>query len=244
MKKYLYSLLFFTILLLVWESFFDFFHVNTAIISSPSQIFLALLINWQILLPHVLQTCIETVIGFAVAILLGLLFSLLLFYLPRIRTTLYPALVISQTIPLIALAPLLLLWFGFGLFPKVIVVILYCFFPITVAYVDGLVAVDKKKVLLLQSMGASEITIFRLVRFPEALPSFFSGLKVAATYAFTGAIVGEYVGAYQGVGIYMQEAANSHAVALVFALIFVIIIASIMLFSLVILAEKIFVFYR
>jgi len=134
---------------------------------------------------------------------------------------------------MIALAPLLLIWFGFTLLPKVIVVTLYCFFPIAVAFADGMEKVNPQLIKLLQSMGASRIKILWLAEIPGALPSFFSGLRIAAAYSVTGAIVGEYVGGYQGLGVFMQNAAHSYAVALVFVVIIVTSLLSILLFGLV-----------
>jgi ABC-type nitrate/sulfonate/bicarbonate transport system permease component len=154
------------------------------------------------------------------------------------RRAIYPLLVVSQTIPIIALAPLLLIWFGFGLEPKVIVVTLYCFFPIAVACADGLAGAEPALLKLLRSMHASRWQILWLVRLPGAMPSFFSGLRIAATYSVTGAIFGEYVGAYRGLGIYMQTAANSFAIVLVFAAILVTAVLSLLLFGLVSLIER------
>jgi ABC-type nitrate/sulfonate/bicarbonate transport system permease component len=173
------------------------------------------------------------------AILLGLFLAILLDISTWIRRAVYPLLVTSQTIPMIALAPLLLIWFGFSLEPKVIVVTLYCFFPIAVACADGLLGTDPDLVRLMRSMRASRWQILWLVRLPGAMPSFFSGLRIAATYSVTGAIFGEYVGAYQGLGIYMETAAHSFAIVLVFAAILVTAVLSLLLFGLVALIERI-----
>ncbi len=145
----------------------------------------------------------------------------------------------SQTIPIIALAPLLLIWFGFDIGPKIIVVTLYCFFPIAVACADGLAGAEPEMLNLLKSMNASRWQILWLVRLPQAMPAFFSGLRIAATYSVTGAIVGEFVGAYQGLGIYMQREANSFGTVQVFAAILVTAALSLLLFGLVSLIERI-----
>src|SRR5204863_8221789 len=138
-----------------------------------------------------------------------------------------------QTIPMIALAPLMLIWFGFSLEPKVIVVTLYCFFPIAVACADGLLGTDPDLIRLMRSMRASRWQILWLVRLPGAMPSFFSGLRIAATYSVTGAIFGEYVGAEKGLGIYMKLEANSFATIQVFGAILVTAILSPLLCGLV-----------
>jgi ABC-type nitrate/sulfonate/bicarbonate transport system permease component len=147
--------------------------------------------------------------------------------------------VTSQTIPIIALAPLVLIWFGYDLGPKVLVVALYCFFPIAVACADGLLGTDPDLERLMRSMRASRWQILQLVRLPGAMPAFFSGLRIAATYSMTGAIFAEYVGAYQGLGIYMENSANAHAVVLVFAAILVTAVLSLLLFGLVSVIERI-----
>jgi ABC-type nitrate/sulfonate/bicarbonate transport system permease component len=155
------------------------------------------------------------------------------------RRAVYPLLITSQTIPIIALAPLLLIWIGYDIRPKLIVVTLYCFFPIAVATVDGLASAEPELIKLLHSMKATRWQILHLVRLPGAMPAFFSGLRIAAAYSVIGAIFGEYVGAEKGLGIYMQKAANSFATINVFAAILVTTILSLLLFGLVSLIERI-----
>jgi ABC-type nitrate/sulfonate/bicarbonate transport system permease component len=225
-------------LFLLWELYVRSGGISTAILPAPSNIFQALVQNREKLLVNTIQTLLETVLGLFAAMVLGVSLAVLLDLSPWIRRAVYPLLVTSQTIPLIALAPLLLLWFGYDLGPKVLVVILYCFFPIAVAVVDGLASVDPDLIRLLRSMRASHWQILWLVRLPAAMPAFFSGLRIAATYGVTGAIFGEYVGAYQGLGVYMQTAANAHAIVLVFAAIFVTAVVSLLLFVFVSLIER------
>jgi ABC-type nitrate/sulfonate/bicarbonate transport system permease component len=226
-------------LLAFWELYVRAGHISPAVLPTPTGIIQALIDNWDVISVHTLQTLLETVLGMAAATLLGLLLAVLLDISSWTRRAIYPLLVTSQTIPMIALAPLLLIWFGFDLGPKVIVVTLYCFFPIAVACADGLASADPDLMKLLRSMRASRWQALWLVRLPGAMPSFFSGLRIAATYSVTGAIFGEYVGAYQGLGIYMQTSANSHAIILVFAAILVTAALSLLLFGLVSLIERI-----
>jgi ABC-type nitrate/sulfonate/bicarbonate transport system permease component len=229
-----------TILLLAfWELYVRTGQISADVLPTPTAIVQALINNWDVISVHTMQTLLETVLGMAAATLLGLLIAILLDVSSWVRRAVYPLLVTSQTIPMIALAPLLLIWFGFDLGPKVIVVTLYCFFPIAVACADGLLGADPDLIRLLRSMRATRWQILWLVRLPGAMPSFFSGLRIAATYSVTGAIFGEYVGAYQGLGIYMQTSANSHAIVLVFAAILVTAVLSLMLFGLVSLLERI-----
>lgn len=205
---------------------------------SPALILQALLINRDVIYVNALPTLVETVLGLCVAAALGLLLAVLLDLSSWSRRAIYPLLIISQTIPIVALAPLLLIWGGIGLGPKIVVVTLYCFFPITVATADGLESAEPDLLRLLKSMGASRWQILWLVRLPGSLPSFYSGLRIAATYSVTGAIVGEFVGAYQGLGIYMETSTNSHALPVVFATIGVTAVLSLALFALVNLMER------
>jgi ABC-type nitrate/sulfonate/bicarbonate transport system permease component len=226
-------------LLAFWELYVRAGQISPRILPAPTAVVQALIDNWGIISVHTLQTLLETVLGMGAAILLGLFLAILLDISVWVRRAVYPLLVTSQTIPMIALAPLLLIWFGFSLEPKVIVVTLYCFFPIAVACADGLLGTDPDLIRLMRSMRASRWQILWLVRLPGAMPSFFSGLRIAATYSVTGAIFGEYVGAYQGLGIYMELAAHSFAIVLVFAAILVTAVLSLLLFGLVALIERI-----
>src|SRR3989339_507400 len=240
MKKYKSSFILIIVLLVFWEIYVRAGFINVRILPPPSLIFQALFSHWNNLLPHVLQTLLETVIGFLIAAILGFVTAILLDISPKINKTIYPLLIISQTIPIIALAPLLLLWFGFGILPKIIIVVLYCYFPIAITGAGGLSQTKKQFMKLLTSMNATYWQGLFLVRFPSSLPSFFSGLKIAATYSVAGAIVGEFVGAYQGLGVYMQQAANSFSVALVFASIFVTVLLSFMILKAVMILENLF----
>jgi len=227
------------VLLLLWELYVRSGQISQNVLPPPTAIVQALIDNWDVIHGHTVQTLLETVIGLAVAIGLGLLMAALLDVSSWMRRAIYPLLVTSQTIPIIALAPLLILWFGIDLAPKVIVITLYCFFPIAVACADGLLGSDPDLLKLMRSMRASRWQIFWLVRLPGAMPLFFSGLRIAVTYSVTGAIFGEYVAAYQGLGVYMQTSFHSFAVVLVFAAIVVTAVLSLALFGLVSIVERI-----
>jgi ABC-type nitrate/sulfonate/bicarbonate transport system permease component len=205
---------------------------------APGAIVQALADNWTVIYDNAIPTLAETVLGLLVATLLGLLLAVLLDLSIWSRRAIYPLLIVSQTIPIVALAPLMLIWFGFSITPKIIVVMLYCFFPIAVATADGLASAEPELLKLLRSMGASRWQTLWLVRLPGALPAFFSGLRIAATYSVTGAIAGEFVGAEKGLGIYMLTSTNSHALPVVFATIAVTAVLSLGLFALVNLIER------
>jgi ABC-type nitrate/sulfonate/bicarbonate transport system permease component len=225
-------------LLALWELYVRAGDVSVQVLPSPIAIVQSLFNNWSIIYDNTLQTLLETVLGLTLAALLGLLLAITLDISSWVRRAVYPLLITSQTIPIIALAPLLLIWIGYDIRPKLIVVTLYCFFPIAVATVDGMASAEPELIKLLHSMRATRWQILRLVRLPGAMPAFFSGLRIAAAYSVVGAIFGEYVGAEKGLGIYMQKAANSFATINVFAAILVTTILSLLLFGLVSLIER------
>jgi ABC-type nitrate/sulfonate/bicarbonate transport system permease component len=147
------------------------------------------------------------------------------------RKAVYPLLIVSQTVPIIALAPLFVMWFGFGIIPKIIVVILVCFFPIVVSLLEGLSSVDRDLLNLMKSMGASRLQIFKMVKFPASMISFFSGLRIAATYSIMGAVIGEWLGGRAGLGLYMLRVKNSYAYDKMFATILIIVVLSMTVFK-------------
>ncbi len=225
-------------LLALWQLYVDIGHISPRYLPAPAAIIQALVNNWGVIYDNTVQTLLETVLGMGAAILLGLLLAILLDTSSWMRRAIYPWLVVSQTIPIITLALLLLLWLGYNIIPKIIVVTLYCFFPIAIACADGLASAEPDLLNLLRSMRASRWQTLWLVRLPGAMPAFFSGLRIAATYSVTGAIFGEYVGGFKGLGIYMQSATNSFATVLVFAGILVTAVLSIVLFGLVSIIER------
>ncbi len=226
-------------LLVLWELYVRAGQISVQVLPAPTTIVRALIDNWNVIYDNTIQTLLETVLGLGIAILLGLLLAIMLDISSWLRRAIYPLLVTSQTIPIIALAPLLLIWIGYDIRPKLIVVALYCFFPIAIACADGLASAEPEMLNLLRSMRASRWQILWLVRLPGAMPAFFSGLRIAATYSVVGAIFGEYVGAEKGLGIYMQRAANSFATVQVFAAILVTAVLSLLLFGLVSVIERI-----
>lgn len=179
-----------------------------------------------------------TAVGFAVSLALGWVVAIAVDFSPWLRRALTPLLVASQTLPIIAIAPLLIIWFGFGLLPKVVVIALVTFFPIAVGLIEGFAATDRQATNLLRSMGASRWTRFRLVRLPGALPRFFTALRIGITYAVTGAIFAEYAGATAGLGIFMSLQKNSFRTDLVLAAVVVTAALSVALFALTSLVER------
>jgi len=143
----------------------------------------------------------------------------------------FPLLVVTQTIPTIAIAPLLVLWMGFGMEPKITLVVITTFFPIAVGLLDGFKSVDPDAVALLRSMKATRWQIFRHVKFPEALPSFFSGLRISASYAVVGAVISEWLGGFEGLGVYMTRVRKAYAFDKMFAVIILVAAVSLLLMA-------------
>jgi ABC-type nitrate/sulfonate/bicarbonate transport system permease component len=186
----------------------------------------------------VATTMIETVIGLTISIILGVAIAAMMDLSSFLRRALYPILVVSQTVQILAIAPLLIIWFGFGLLPKVIIVVLVCFFPMAVNTADGLASADPDFIALLMAMGAKRRQIWRMVRLPSALPSFFSGLRIAVTYSVVGATIGEWVGGSAGLGLYMLRSKNALATDQVFVAIVITSAISIGLFGLITFIER------
>jgi ABC-type nitrate/sulfonate/bicarbonate transport system permease component len=219
-------------LIATWEIYVQVKNVRPTFLPAPSRVVSegwrwkdAIWVNTKVTLK-------ETAFGFSVSVVIATAFAVAMDFSATVRRALYPLLVASQTLPIVVLAPLMITWFGFGLKPKIILVVLITFFPVTVGWVDGFRSTEGDAMNLLRSMGAGRWRVFRYVRFPSALPSFFSGLRIAITYAVIGAVFAEYAGAKQGLGIYMQLQKNAFRIDLVMAAVFVTALVSVALFSL------------
>jgi NitT/TauT family transport system permease protein len=218
-------------LVLLWQWIVDARHVAPYLLPSPTRIWRAFLATRHLLPAHMRTTGAEAVLGLAASIVVGIVLAALIASVGIVRRVLYPILVVSQNIPLIVLAPLLIVWFGFGMTPKVIVVALVGFFPIVVNTVDGLGNADAEMVDLVRAMGGSRLQVLWTVRVPSAVPSFFAGLKIGAAYAVIGAVIGEWVGASSGLGLYITRSQTAFRTDQVFVGIAVVAAMSIALFG-------------
>jgi NitT/TauT family transport system permease protein len=207
--------------------------VQTFLVPKPTTVAESFANNWDLLWTNSLVTLKEVVLGFLVAAGGGFLLAVVIVYIPLLKRVLYPVIVASQTIPKIAVAPLLIVWFGFGLAPKIIVVFLIAFFPVVIASTVGLRSVDDNMLHLVRSMGASGLQAFYKVRLVHAVPSIFSGLKIAITLSVVGAIVGEFVGADAGLGYLLLIANGQLDTPLMFAVVVVLSLMGIVLFALI-----------
>ncbi|NEZ45742.1 ABC transporter permease [Clostridium niameyense] len=232
-------ILFQMILIGMWQIVVDEGNIPKYILVSPKDIVITLFKILPNIKSHIYITLKEAMLGFFISIILALIIVILMDNITIIKKSLYPILIISQTVPVIAVAPLFIMWFGFGMLPKVISVILVCFFPIVISLLDGLDSVDKDMVNLLYSMGANKIQIFKYVKFPASMTNFFSGLRIAATYSIMGAVIGEWLGGDVGLGVYMLRVKRSYALDKVFAVILIIIALSMALFGLLFLIQNI-----
>jgi len=238
MRNKSYPVIFFVVLLSIWEAISRFEVFPPFILPSPSSILVSLVTNFTSMQYDILITLYEALTGFIIAIILSVLIAVAMDSIIGFKKTIYPVLIISQTIPIIIIAPLFIIWFGYGYAPKIIIVTLICFFPITISLLQGLVAVDKEQIDLLKSMGAGKFQIYKFVKIPSAMPGFFSGLKIAATYSIMGATIGEWVGGKSGLGVYMIRAKQAFETDRVFAAIIVIVVLSILLLKIIEFAEK------
>jgi ABC-type nitrate/sulfonate/bicarbonate transport system permease component len=221
-----------------WELYARASGVSPFVLPPPSRVLASL---WEFrdeAWRHTLPTVGETVVGFAVSIVAGTAAAIAMDRTDVIRRAVAPLLVGSQTIPIVAIAPLVVVWFGFGFLPKILVVVLVTFFPITVALLDGFASTPADRTELMRSMGASDDQVFRKLRWPTGLPGLFTGLKISATYAVVAAVIAEYVGATEGLGIWMQLSQRSFRTDLVFAAILLTAVLSVALVALVTLIER------
>lgn len=225
-------------LLALWQLLVTVAKVPEWILPTPLSIGASLWRHLPLLLPNALVTLLEALIGFVAAVLLGTLAALGMRRWALLERTLTPWLIASQTIPTIALAPLLMVWFGYGLTPKILIVVLLSFFPVAINTLDGLRATDPDYTRLLRTLGASANQAFWWVEVPGALPSFFSGARVAVTFSVFGAVVGEWVGSTQGLGYLIVRASSQFQTALLFASILLLSLMGIALFALLRLVEK------
>lgn len=211
---------------------------------SPIEVFKAFGHEFKLLCNNSLVTLTEAFLGLFISIILGFILSFIMDANRLLYKAVYPLLVISQTVPVIAIAPLLVLWFGYGIAPKIVLIVLVCFFPITIGLLNGYRTINPDMHKLLQSMGATKWEIFRHLKLQSSLPTFFAGLKIAVSYSIVGAVIAEWLGGSSGLGVYMTRVRKSYSFDKMFAVIILISIISILLILLVAKIEKLVQPYR
>ena len=222
----------------LWDLVIRIFRIPPYLIPAPWDVAKMLVAEWPRLWRESLFTGYATLGGFGLSILFGIPIAMLIAYSRLVESYVYPLLVFSQSVPKIAIAPLFVVWFGFGIFPKVISAFLLGFFPVVVATVMGFKSMETEMIDLARSMRASRLQMFLKFSLPQALPSIFSGLKVSATLAVVGAVVGEFVGSNSGIGYVLQIANGNFDLPLMFAALFVLSMMGVILFAVVDVVEK------
>ena len=221
-----------------WEALARLGGVENYLLPAPSEVAQALVDDRHLLLSDTWVTGREVLLGFALALAVGIAIAIALHLFPLLRRTLYPLVVASQAVPVIVIAPILVIWFGFGIGPKLIVIALICFFPIVVNTFDGLASVDRAQVRMLRTLDASRANVFRHLELPSALPYLFSGAKIAIAVAVIGAVFGELVGSDAGLGHAIQVGTAELLTARVFAAVLILSVMAIALFALVSALER------
>ncbi|WP_270403829.1 ABC transporter permease [Candidatus Collinsella stercoripullorum] len=196
--------------------------VPSFLLPSPVAVVQALVADWPLLAGHAATSLAEAALGLGAGIALGFGAAVLMDRFELVYRAFYPLVVLTQTVPTVAIAPLLVLWFGYGILPKVVLIVVTTFFPITVGLLDGFRSVDPDAIDLMRSMGAGRAQIMRHAKLPASLPHFFSGLKISATYAIVGAVIAEWLGGFSGLGVYMTRVRSAYAFDKMFAVILLI----------------------
>lgn len=231
-KEFLYKLLplsLFIMIFLIWNYLSESGKVPSYMLPSPKSVIDAFITDREILYEHSLTTLYEAMMGLFFGVTIGFVIAVVMDGIYILKRAFYPFLIVSQTIPTIAIAPILILWFGFETTPKIILVTISTFFPIVVNMLEGFSLADQDAIKLLKSMGASKIQIFRHIKMPGAIDNFFTGLKISVAYSVVGAVIAEWLGGYSGLGVYITRVRKSFKFDRMFAAIILISIISIIL---------------
>lgn len=221
-----------------WEIGVALADVPEYVMPRPSEVAVEFFDNVGYYGEHLWATSVATVAGLALGVLVAVLLALAMSYIPVFEYSIYPIIVTSQAVPKVALAPLFIIWFGFGVSSKILMAFLICFFPLVIDTLAGLKSVNRDYIRMVRSMGASEWDVARRIKIPSALPHFFAGLKVASAFAMVGAVVGEFTGASEGLGYVIVQSQSTLNVEGVFASVVLLSIVGIVLFYGVALLER------
>lgn len=226
------------VLLIIWQLVSSLGIVDSFLLPSPVQTLKAFINDFPLLMEHSAITLTETFLGLFFGIILAFITAVLMDHFEIVYKAFYPIMVITQTIPSVAIAPLLVLWFGYEMMPKIILVIIMTFFPIAVGILNGFKSADKDAIDLLRAMGANRYQIFMNIKLPGTLSQFFAGLKIAVAYSVVGAVIAEWLGGFGGLGVYMTRVKQAFAFDQMFAVIFVVSLISLILIKGVDLLQK------
>lgn len=221
------------LLLLVWQGMHMWGFLPEYMLPSPIQVLEAFVNDLPLLLKHAGTTLWEAFAGLGIGLVLGFVIAAVMEHWSVLHRAIYPILVISQTIPTVAIAPLLVLWLGYGMAPKITLVVIVTFFPVAVGLLNGFREADQDAIRLMQAMGASRLQIFRHIKLPGSLNYLFSGVRISVSYAIVGAVISEWLGGFQGLGVYMTRVKKSYSYDKMFAVIFLITALSLILMKVV-----------
>ena len=217
------------IIVILWQIISLLRIVDSFLLPSPIQVIQAFVQEFPILMEHSLITLSEAFWGLGLGVLLGFIMAILMDQFEALYKAFYPLIILTQTIPTVAIAPLLVLWFGYEMTPKIILIVITTFFPITVGLLNGFQSVDQDSIHLLRAMGANRFQIFRYIKLPGGMSQFFAGLRISASYAVVGAVISEWLGGFGGLGVYMTRVKKAFSFDKMFAVIFLISIISLLL---------------
>ena len=216
-------------LLLIWQLCSDLRVVPKFMLPSPTDVLSAFVSDFPALLLHARVSLSEAFLGLSTAMILSFAVAYLMDRFRFVRDSVYPLLILTQTIPTVAIAPLLVLWLGYGILPKVVLIVITCFFPMTIGLLSGFASADGDLINLMRAMGATKGQIFRYVKLPSSAEQFFSGLRISASYSVVGAVIAEWLGGFEGLGVYMMRVKKSYSFDKMFAVILLISIISLLL---------------
>ena len=234
----LWSLSAIAVILVVWQLVCSLGLVEAFLLPSPVQIVKTLIAEFPLLMGHAAVTLAEAFLGLFLGVLLGFAVAVLMDHFEPLYKAFYPLIVLTQTVPAVAIAPLLVLWFGYEMAPKVILIVITTFFPIAVGLLNGFKSADRDQINLLRAMGATRLQVFRHIKLPGSISQFFAGLRISASYAVVGAVIAEWLGGFNGLGVYMTLVKKAYAFDKMFAVIFLISLISLLLMKGVDWAEK------
>ena len=225
--------IFIVLLLLLWQILSTSGLLPAYLLPSPIDVVRAFIADFPQLMMHSRITLLEAALGLLFGILSGFICAFLMERTPFIRDALYPILILTQTVPTVAIAPLLVLWMGYGMAPKIVLIVIVTFFPMAVNLYQGFASADPDEIRLMKAMGARDVELFFYVKLPNAMEGFFSALKISASYSVVGAVIAEWLGGFQGLGVYMTRVKNAYSYDRMFAVIFLISLLSLLLMSFV-----------
>ncbi|WP_313344054.1 ABC transporter permease [Lacrimispora sp.] len=216
-------------LLLLWQGICSAGIIEAYLLPSPASVGRALITEFPALMEHGKITLKEAFAGLFLGVVLGFFIAVIMDHFHGLYRAIYPVIILTQTIPTVALAPLLVLWFGYEMTPKIILIVLTTFFPVAIGLLSGFQSVDPDEVTLLRSMGAGNVSVFRYIKLPGAMGQFFSSLRISASYAVVGAVISEWLGGFGGLGVYMTRVKKAFAFDKMFAVIILISVISLLL---------------